>query len=94
MSWQTEFLLYLRPVKCECINYNNRRQLEYIFKKYIKQHVKPMINVGDLMEWCAEKSEYPADPNEAFVLPHESCSIEEDMGKRFRNVIFRFMTAL
>lgn len=61
----------------------DRRQLEYIHKKYITKHVKPMINVGDLMQWCGEHSKLPTVPNEAFVLSHESCSIEENMSFRF-----------
>lgn len=60
-----------------------RRQLEYIYKKYVAKHVKPMINVGDLMEWCGKHSDLPSDPNEAFVLAHESCTIHEDMSFRF-----------
>lgn len=61
----------------------NTRQLEYIHKKYIKKHVNPMINVGDLMQWCDENSEFPTDPNKAFVLSHESCAIQETMSFRF-----------
>lgn len=61
----------------------NSRQLEYIHKKYISKHVKPMINVGDLMKWCDEHSKFPTDHNEAFVLAHESSSIQDSMSFRF-----------
>lgn len=61
----------------------NLRQLEYVHKKYISKQVKPMINIGDLIQWCEEKSEFPADPNQAFVLAHESCSMQESMSFRF-----------
>lgn len=61
----------------------DRRQLEYIHKKYIGKHVKPMINIGDLMEWCEKHSQFPADPNEAFILGYESCSMKEKMSFRF-----------
>lgn len=61
----------------------SQRQLEYVHKKYITKQVKPMIKVGDLMHWCEENSEFPADPNEAFVLAHESCSMQERMSFRF-----------
>lgn len=61
----------------------NVRQLEYIYKKYITKHVNPMINVGDLMQWCDDNSKYPSDPNEAFILSHESCAIQEAMSFRF-----------
>lgn len=61
----------------------NKRQLEYIHKKYVSENVKPMIVVGDLMHWCEEHSPYPTNDNEAFVLAHESCSINEAMSFRF-----------
>lgn len=57
----------------------DRRQLEYIHKKFIANDVKPMIKVGDLMQWCKENSKFPTDHNEAFVLSHESSSIGENM---------------
>lgn len=42
-----------------------------------------MINIGDLMKWCGEHSKFPENPNEAFILAHESCSIKESMSFRF-----------
>lgn len=61
----------------------NKRQLEYIHKKYTDEKVKPMKNVGELMDWCQNHSEFPKDQNEAFVLGYESCSITDEMSFRF-----------
>lgn len=59
------------------------RQLQYIHKKFVAKNVKPMIKVGDLMEWCQEQTKLPENHNEAFVLAHESCNFNETMGFRF-----------
>lgn len=48
------------------------RQIEYRLKNYRNADIKPMINLGDLMEWCSANAAYPANDNEAFVLSYES----------------------
>lgn len=45
---------------------------DYLVEKFTNTKIKPMINVGDLMEWCRENSQFPSDKNESFVLGYES----------------------
>lgn len=59
------------------------RQIEYRLKNYRNADIKPMINLGDLMEWCSANAAYPANDNEAFVLSYESSSISEALHFRF-----------
>lgn len=62
----------------------NARQIEYRRKKFRDSNVKPLINMGDLMEWCETHSSYPDNDDEAFVLAHECSSIsDKDMQFRF-----------
>lgn len=35
------------------------------------------------MQWCEKHSQFPTDPNEAFILGYESCSMKEKMSFRF-----------
>lgn len=44
------------------------RQVEYRLSKWRNTNIKPMIKLGDLMEWCNANSAYPTDDNEAFIL--------------------------
>lgn len=61
----------------------NKRQLEYIQKKYTEKKVKSMKNIGELMDWCKSHAEFPENKNQAFVLSYESCSITDSMSFRF-----------
>lgn len=61
----------------------DKRQIEYCLRKFRNSEIKPMINVGDLMEWCNSNAEFPSDENDAFVLSHESNAMSESLGFRF-----------
>lgn len=60
------------------------RQIEYRRRLFRNSNVKPLINVGDLIKWCEEHSNYPEKDDEAFVIAHESSEIsEKEMQFRF-----------
>lgn len=59
------------------------RQIEYRLRKFRNTDIKPIINMGDLMEWCGANAVYPNDDNTAFVLAHESSSIFEALHFQF-----------
>lgn len=59
------------------------RQIEYRLKLFRNADIKPVINLGDLMQWCEENSVYPINDNEAFVLAYECSSIFDEMRFRF-----------
>lgn len=43
----------------------------------------PVVRLGDLMSWCEQHSQFPGDPNQAFVLSHICSNVEEDKWFRF-----------
>lgn len=55
----------------------DKRQIEYALRKYRDSIVPPMINVGDLMDWCNNNSQTPSDSNEAFVIGSESSAYDD-----------------
>lgn len=59
------------------------RQIEYRLRKYRNSEIKSLINLGDLMEWCEQRSSYPVNDNEAFVLAYESSTISEELHFHF-----------
>lgn len=59
------------------------RQIEYRLKIYRNQDVKPMVDIGDIMQWCQSNSSYPSNDNEPFVLANECSSINEPFSFRF-----------
>lgn len=59
------------------------RQIEYRLRKYRNAEVKPIINLGDLMEWCNVNAAYPENDDDAFVLAYESSKIFEDLHFKF-----------
>lgn len=48
----------------------DRRQIEYCLRKYRSSQIQPMIKLGDLMQYCIENSNFPAD-DKAFVVGHK-----------------------
>lgn len=59
------------------------RQINYLLTKYRKNGSKPVVNMGDLNQWCEERMAFPNNPDDAFVLGCE-CSTDEN------NQSFRF----
>lgn len=40
------------------------RQVEYRLKTFRNTEVKPVIHLGDLMQWCENNSAFPVDEND------------------------------
>lgn len=59
------------------------RQIEYRLREFRNADIKPMINLGDLNEWCNANAVFPADKNDAFVLAFESSPIFDKLHFRF-----------
>lgn len=60
------------------------RQIEYLLRKFRSTEVPKMLNLGDLVKWCQENSQFPTDINEAFVIAHEASSNKgADLSFRF-----------
>lgn len=59
------------------------RQIEYRLSLWRNSNVKPMINLGDLMEFCNNNAEYPVNDNEAFILASECSSISDELHFKF-----------
>lgn len=64
-------------------NMPNKRQIEYLLGKYRNSEVKPLFEVGDLMNWCEAHSIFPENDDEVFVISHECSSLSEAMNFRF-----------
>lgn len=81
----TKFIDDQRIKHCEFIDEPNptARQVEYRLKLFRNRDVKPMINVGDVMQWCEENSTYPANDTDPFVLGYECSSLNEPLSFRF-----------
>lgn len=62
-----------------------KRQIEYLLRKFRSTEVPKMLNLGDLVKWCQENSQFPTDINEAFVIAHEASSNKDD------DLSFRFV---
>ena len=61
----------------------NLRQIEYRLKVFRNREVKPMVDIGDVMQWCEDNSSYPSDDNQPFVLGSECSSVNEPFSFRF-----------
>lgn len=60
-------------------------QIEYLLRKFRCAEAPSMLNLGDLVKWCQENSQFPSDINEAFVIAHEASSHDDT------NLSFRFV---
>lgn len=47
------------------------RQITYLLAKFRNEGNKPVINMGDLIQWCDERMAFPSNPDDAFVLGHQ-----------------------
>lgn len=56
------------------------KQIEYCLRKFRASLVKPMIKLGDLMEYCDGMSDFPSNPDTPFVFAHKSSEMEEELG--------------
>lgn len=61
----------------------DKRQIEYRLKKFRNIAIKPMIDLGDLVQWCNDNAVYPKNDDDAFVLAYESSSMLEPLSFRF-----------
>lgn len=61
----------------------HKRQIEYLLNKYRNSEVKPLFQIGDLMDWCKTKSVFPQDEDEVFVLASECSPLDAAMSFRF-----------
>lgn len=59
------------------------RQIEYRLRKFRDTDIKPMVNLGDLNEWCNANEVFPANKDDAFVLAFESSPIFDKLHFRF-----------
>lgn len=57
--------------------------MEYELFKYNSQDTGKMIHLGDLMKWCDDSSNYPAEVDATFVLSHEIVKEKNSKGFRF-----------
>lgn len=60
-----------------------KRQIEYLLQKYRNSKVKPLFQLGDLIDWCDVHSSFPKNNDEVFVLAHECSPLGEGMKFRF-----------
>lgn len=58
----------------------DRRQIEYCLRKYRSAEIKPMIKLGDLMEYCRENSNLPEDGDKAFVIGYTCNEMHDQLG--------------
>lgn len=58
-----KFIDEQRLQHCEFIDEptSNARQIEYRLKVFRNTDVKPLFDVGDIMQWCENNSSYPSD---------------------------------
>lgn len=61
----------------------NKRQIEYLLRKFRNKIVAPLFKLGDLMMWCNEHSIFPNNDDEVFVLGQECSALYEKMMFRF-----------
>lgn len=60
-----------------------RRQIEYMLRKYRCSQAPSMVKLGDMIEWCDQHKEFPSNVDEAFIFNMESSSFEEELSFRF-----------
>lgn len=60
-----------------------KRQITYLLAKHRKRDNQPIIHVGDLMKWCEERTAFPTNPDDGFVLGYDCLTSEDNQSFRF-----------
>lgn len=60
-----------------------KRQIEYLLRKFRNTDAPTIIKLGDLSKWCNENESLPDDINEAFIIGQETSGPEERLWFRF-----------
>lgn len=55
-----------------------KRQIEYLLRKFRDAEAPKMINVGDMINWLENHAQFPSDVNEAFVIGSQTSSFDKE----------------